>query len=162
MIVQSPEPARILIANGVNLDLLGKREPEIYGVEGLAFIEDRLQEFSPKLADICGISHPSLYFFQTNKEDEFLEKISEAWSGALINAGAWTHTSLALADRLKGLDLSFVEVHLSNLARREDFRQRSFSASHALGICSGFGVDSYLSALTGLYFWIARSSNYTK
>lgn len=147
---------RILVAHGVNLDLLGKREPHIYGCEGLADIETLLRKVSPVLAQSMGLQPPELFFFQTNHEGLFLDKLSESWDGALINAGAWTHTSLALADRLVGLGLPFAEVHLSNLAKREPFRQHSYAAPHAQGVSFGFGLGSYVSGLSGLYYRLSR------
>lgn len=148
---------KILIAQGVNLDLLGTREPHIYGHQRLQDIEALIRQRSPAIANLFGLSEPELHFFQTNHEGLFLDQLSQGWAGALINAGAWTHTSLALADRLAALKLPFVEVHLSNLSRREDFRKHSFAASHALGVCYGFGADSYITALTGLYSHLART-----
>ncbi len=152
-----PKALRILVAQGVNLDLLGSREPEIYGYDTLSTIEVMLRSKAPELAQVFGLATPQLDFFQSNHEGLFLDKLSAGWDGALINAGAWTHTSLALADRLVALKLPFVEVHLSNLARREDFRQHSYSAAHALGVCYGFGSGSYLSGLSGLLFQLAKS-----
>lgn len=140
----------ILIANGVNLDLLGTREPSIYGKEGLDDIRELLLRFSQDLAQKVGFAGCQLKFFQTNNEAEFLGEISKAWDGALLNLGAWTHTSLAIADRLAALELNFVEVHISNLAQREDFRHHSYSAKHANGVVYGMGIDSYLAGLTGL------------
>ncbi len=151
----SPKSLRILVAHGVNLDLLGRREPHIYGSEGLDDIELLLRKSSPALATLLGLAPPELSFFQSNHEGVFLDKLSEGWDGALINAGAWTHTSLALADRLAGLGLPFVEVHLSNLSKREEFRHFSYAAPHAKGVCYGFGLGSYLSGLSGLYFQLA-------
>jgi 3-dehydroquinate dehydratase-2 len=149
---------RILIAHGVNLDLLGQREPEIYGSTTLANVEDELRKINPALAKAFGLEATDLTFYQSNHEGLFLEKISEGWDGAVINPGAWTHTSLALADRLAGLKLPFAEVHLSNLAKREAFRQHSYSAPHAIGVCFGFGSASYVSGLSGLYAWFAKQS----
>lgn len=151
-----PKKLRILVAQGVNLDLLGSREPEIYGADTLASIESQLRQLAPGLAQLAGVAAPELHFFQTNHEGVFLDQLSQGWDGALINAGAWTHSSLALADRLVGLRLPFVEVHLSNLARREPFRHHSYAAPHALGVCYGFGANSYLSALTGLLLHFSR------
>lgn len=142
---------KILVANGVNLDLLGKREPEIYGQHTLADIEGRLRALSPVFAQSFQLANVSLHFFQSNHEGLFLEELSKGWDGALINAGAWTHTSLALADRLAALGLIFVEVHLSNLSKREEFRHHSFAAPHAAGVVYGFGPESYVAALSGLY-----------
>lgn len=133
---------RILVASGVNLDLLGRRDPEIYGRATLADMETLLRAEAPAGTDLT--------FFQTNDEAAYLAKLGEGWHGAVLNPGAWTHTSLALADRVVGLGLPFVEAHLSSLARREPFRHRSYTAAHALGVVQGFGIDSYLLALQGL------------
>lgn len=152
----NPRP-KILIAQGVNLDLLGTREPHIYGQQRLQDIEAMVRQRSPDLASLFKLVDPELHFFQSNHEGLFLDQLSLGWTGALINAGAWTHTSLALADRLAALKLPFVEVHLSNLSRREDFRKQSFAAPHALGVCYGFGADSYIAALAGLYSHLART-----
>ena len=139
----------ILIANGVNLDLLGKREPDVYGKESLQSIEDKVRKLSHQLQDI-GWGTIDLDFFQSNSESQFLDKISAGWDGAIINAGAWTHTSLALADRLAALRMIFIEVHLSNIFKRETFRHHSYIAPLAAGSVSGLGSHSYLSALIGL------------
>ncbi len=151
-----PKPLQILIANGVNLDLLGRREPEIYGKQSLADLEQSLQNLTPALSKVFGINSVQLHFFQSNHEGVFLEEISKPRDAAIINAGAWTHTSLALADRLAAVSLPFVEVHLSNLSKREEFRHKSFSAPHALGVCYGFGMDSYTAALTALFAYFQK------
>ena len=140
---------RILIANGVNLDLLGKRPKGIYGSGTLQDLEKLLRSQLPSL-EASLKTKIELSFFQSNEEAEYLNKISEKWDGALLNPGAWTHTSLALGDRLETLQLPFVEVHLSQLSKREDFRQQSFLSVHALGVVHGFGLDSYLLGLHGL------------
>lgn len=142
---------QILVANGVNLDLLGKREAHIYGGASLRDLEKALSEYNQKIAGLYK-SDFDLCFFQTNCESELLEKLTEqSWKAMIINPGAWTHTSLALADRLAAIDFPFIEVHLSNLSLRESFRQKSFSAKHACGVIYGLGVDSYLAALAALY-----------
>ena len=142
--------ANILIANGVNLDLLGRREPDIYGVFTLQDLENFLQEKSSSAAHLYSVSKVSLSFFQSNDEADFIAEISKTWDGIVINAGAWTHTSVALGDRLKALKIPFVEVHISNLSSREPFRQKSYLAPHAVGVVWGFGKDSYLVGLIGL------------
>lgn len=147
---------QILIASGVNLDLLGRREPSVYGHDTLADMEKLLTSEWPVLAKKFGFAKDKLVFFQTNSETELLEKISEPWRGVVLNAGAWTHTSLALADRLAGLETKFVEVHLSQLSQREDFRQHSYTAKHALGVVYGFGISSYLLGLEGLLSKLAK------
>lgn len=135
----------ILIANGVNLDLLGRREPTIYGKQDLESLEIGLRQYEKEQA-----GRVSLSFFQSNEEAAFLVKLSEGWDGIVLNPGAWTHTSLALADRLAGLAVPFVEVHISNLSSRESFRQHSYCAPYAWGIVSGFGFIGYRVALEGL------------
>jgi len=139
----------ILIANGVNLDLLGEREEQHYGSFTLKELEEELRElvtaaFSSKAVAV------ELHFFQSNEEAALLDEVGKDWDGIVINPGAWTHTSLALADRLVALKTPFVEVHISNTYKRESFRQRSYLAPHASGIVIGFGKDSYRIGLMGL------------
>ena len=141
---------QILIASGVNLDLLGTREPHIYGHESLRDMEALLKSEWPLLAKNFGVPKDTLVFFQTNSEVELLEVLSKPWRGVVLNAGAWTHTSLALADRLAALETKFVEVHLSQLSQRESIRRESMTAKHALGVVYGFGIESYLLGLRGL------------
>ena len=140
----------VLIANGVNLDLLGRRERGIYGQGTLLELEDLVRQKAPEIAQMVGLTNIDVEFFQSNSEAEFLRELSKPWDGAVINPGAWTHTSLALADRLAGLELSFVEVHISHVAQREAFRQHSYCAASALGVVSGLGFAAYLSGLLGL------------
>ncbi len=140
---------RILIANGVNLDLLGTRPGEFYGKHTLVELEEYLTNKIPELESFLQ-AKIQLTFFQTNDEASFLTKLDENWHGAVLNPGAWTHTSLALADRLEALDLPFSEIHISHLARREAFRRRSYSAKYAVGVLYGFGFDSYLLGLQGV------------
>jgi len=141
---------KILIASGVNLDLLGRRDPNIYGSETLndmkKLIESNFSQWQKKISS----QKYKLVFFQTNDEAKLLAKISVDFAGAVINAGAWTHTSLALADRLSGLNLPYVEAHVSKLADREAFRQHSYLAAHALKSIDGFGIRSYWMALESL------------
>ncbi len=142
--------AKILIANGVNLDLLGQREMQHYGNFSLLDLEKTLTREAQTIAKAAGWDECEISFFQTNSETAFLEKLTIGWTGALVNAGAWTHTSVALADRLVALALPFVEVHISNVARREEFRQQSYLAPHARGVVFGLGIESYTTALYGL------------
>jgi len=138
--------------NGVNLDLLGQRQPELYGSFNLNDLESLLKKESVALAKASGIKNVHLDFFQSNTESDFIEKLTSTKAdGLLINPAAWTHTSLALADRLAALKTPFVEVHISNLASREEYRQKSYSAPYAIGVVYGFGLDSYLVGLTGLF-----------
>lgn len=141
---------KILVAHGVNLDLLGKREPHIYGSMTLAELETRLAADAPKIAAAAGVAAVALDFFQTNVESDYLHALGRGYDGALLNPGAWTHTSLALADRLAALGLPFAEVHLSNISAREDYRKQSFSSPHARGVVYGFGYGSYAAGLLGL------------
>lgn len=137
---------KICVVNGPNLRLLGRREPHVYGTEGLDQINAALEE----LADELGVT---LEFFQSNHEGEILDYLEEAGSraqGILINPAGLTHTSVSLRDALTGIGLPVVEVHLSNPAARETFRQRSYVAPVALGTVAGFGKKSYLFGLRGL------------
>jgi len=137
---------RIGVLHGPNLNLLGQREPEVYGRETLAGIDARLQALAVEL----GVQ---LETFQANDEGALIDRIQESAGrvqGFLINAGGYTHTSVALLDALVGVGRPFVEVHLSNIHGREEFRRRSLLAPRAAGIVMGFGADSYLLALRGL------------
>lgn len=138
---------KILVASGVNLDLLGRREPEIYGSNTLKDMESLLRKnWQDEVVSRNGSGY-QLVFFQSNDEFRFLSELDKGYAGAVINAGAWTHTSLALADRLAGLSLPFVEAHVSDLSKREDFRQRSFLKRHAIEVIQGLGIQSYWVAL---------------
>jgi 3-dehydroquinate dehydratase II len=134
---------KILIANGVNLDLLGVREPHIYGSDTLDDMKKLLRLFIVKWKKKAVNPAIDLVFFQTNSEEKFLMEIGKGYAGAIINAGAWTHTSLAIADRLKGVGLPYVEVHVSNLKKRENFRQKSFLKDNAVAVVSGMGIKGY-------------------
>ena len=130
---------RIAVLNGPNLNLLGEREPEIYGRTSLADIERATKERARAL----GIE---LTWIQTNHEGEFVEAIQGFKGnvdGAVINAAAFTHTSLAVRDALLAVRVPFVEVHLSNIFAREPERRRSLLADLAVGVVTGFGADSY-------------------
>ena len=136
----------LLLLNGPNLNLLGQREPGIYGSGTLASIEDRLRQE----ASIAGAK---LECFQSNFEGALVERIHQAMGtsqGILINAGAYTHTSIALRDALLGVAMPYVELHLSNTHARESFRHRSLLADKAIGVVCGFGPMSYSLALQGL------------
>ena len=136
----------LLLLNGPNLNLLGQREPGIYGNGTLASIEERLRQEAK-------VEGAELDCFQSNFEGALVERIHQAMGlsqGILINAGAYTHTSIALRDALLGVAIPFVELHLSNTHARENFRHRSLLADRAVGVVSGFGPMSYSLALQGL------------
>ena len=137
---------RIAIINGPNLNLLGRREPDVYGKDTLEDINGEVKSLGEEL----GIE---IETFQSNSEGDildFLEAVANRADGLLVNPGGLTHTSVALRDGLLALGLPFVEVHLSNTASREKFRHHSFIASLSIGIVMGFGLNSYLLALRGL------------
>jgi 3-dehydroquinate dehydratase-2 len=137
---------KIAVIHGPNLRLLGSREPEVYGTDTLDDVNRRLTELATEL----GVE---LEAFQSNHEGDILDFIAEASSrvgGFLINPGAFTHTSIALLDAFLGVQRPFVEVHLSNTARREEFRHHSYLSGAATGVVYGFGVHSYLLGLRGL------------
>jgi 3-dehydroquinate dehydratase-2 len=144
--------ARILLLNGPNLGLLGTREPEIYGGDTLAEIEARLAAQAKTLGHV-------LVAFQSNAEHALIERIHTARNEAdfaLFNPGAFTHTSIALRDAFLGVALPFIELHLSNVAAREDFRQRSYFSDIAVGSIMGFGITSYELALIAADRYLAR------
>lgn len=138
--------AQILILNGPNLNMLGSREPEIYGKETLGDIEARCRKTAEQLS-------LQLDFRQSNLEGEMVTWIQESakkHAGLIINAGAYTHTSVALLDALLMLKIPVIEVHLSNIFRREEFRHHSFISKAAQGVICGFGSQGYIMALHGL------------
>lgn len=150
---------KILIANGVNLDLLGTREPLIYGLSTLDDMAKSLRKFFQQKKKQYGLGSVSLVFFQTNSEEKFLMEFDKGYLGAIVNAGAWSHTSLAIADRLKGLGIPYVEVHVSNLKKRESFRQKSFLKAGALAEVAGLGIKGYELALEKLLIHLYKSAN---
>jgi 3-dehydroquinate dehydratase II len=138
---------KFLVLHGPNLNLLGKREPAIYGSQTLADINVSLEKLSAELG--CELS-----FFQSNSEGEMVDAIQKAADdchGILINPAAYTHTSIAIRDALSAVGLPCVEVHLSNIHRRETFRHVSMVAPVAIGQICGFGRDSYLLGLHALF-----------
>lgn len=137
---------KIAVIHGANLRLLGTREPEVYGT-------DTLEDVNTKLAALAAELGVTLESFQSNHEGEildFIETAAKRVDGFLINPGAFTHTSIALLDAFLAVQRPFVEVHLSNLARREAFRHHSYLSGAAAGVVYGFGVQSYLLGLRGL------------
>ena len=140
------EKMKILVINGPNLNLLGSREPDIYGKQDYAALLSKLDDFA-KTHDI------TIDAFQSNSEGALIDKIHAAtgiYDGIVINPGAYTHYSIAILDALKAVDVPAVEVHLSNIASREDFRHTSVTAAGCIGQISGLGFDSYFLAITGL------------
>mgnify|MGYP001457420411 FL=1 len=133
---------KILIVNGVNLNMLGKRETDLYGEETLKDLENRL--FSLKTG-------AELHFFQSNSEEEIIEKIhshkNEKYDYGIFNFGAHTHTNIAIRDAILSVKLPFYEVHISNIYAREEFRHHSFFSDIAIGSIVGFGLDGYEFAL---------------
>ena len=133
----------ILVINGPNLNLLGTREPDIYGAETLGDIKDIMTEKAASLA-------LSVDFRQSNMEGEIVTWIQEArgnFDAIVINAGALTHTSVAIMDALLAVDIPTVEVHLSNIFKREEFRHHSYISAAAVGMITGFGANGYLMAV---------------
>lgn len=136
----------VWVLNGPNLNLLGEREPDTYGGETLSDIEKRCA----KAAKQAGLA---LEFRQTNHEGElvaWIQESRESAAGLAINAGAYTHTSVAVHDALRLLTIPIVEVHLSNIFAREEFRHHSYVSAAATGVICGFGGDSYILALQAL------------
>ena len=128
---------KIIIINGPNLNLLGKREPEIYGSNTF---EDYFRELQSQFKDI------ELTYFQSNIEGELIDKIHEtgfSYDGIILNAAAYTHTSVGIGDAVKGVETPVVEVHISNVYERESFRHTSYIAPNVKGIIAGFGMQSY-------------------
>ncbi|GGZ52210.1 type II 3-dehydroquinate dehydratase [Mesonia mobilis] len=128
---------KILIINGPNLNLLGEREPEVYGKQTF---NDYFTSLQFKLREV-ELSH-----FQSNHEGKIIDKLHEArlhFDGVVLNAAAYTHTSVAIADAVKAINIPVVEVHISNTSARENFRKHSYIAPYASGVITGFGMKSY-------------------
>ena len=128
---------KLAIINGPNLNLLGKREPDIYGS---STFEDFFRELQLKFKTV------ELSFFQSNIEGEIIDKLHEFgfnYDGIILNAAAYTHTSVGIGDAVKGIETPVVEVHISNVHAREDFRHTSYIAANAKGVIFGFGLKSY-------------------
>lgn len=136
---------KILILNGPNLNLLGKREPGIYGSRGFEnYFEELKQRFDGKA---------ELSYFQSNHEGALIDKLHEvgfSFDGVVLNAGAYTHTSIALQDAIRGIETPVVEVHISNVHQREEFRHHSLISCACRGVICGFGLDSYRLAVESL------------
>ncbi len=128
---------KIQIINGPNLNLLGKREPGIYGSEGFESFFETLKTMFPEI---------EFSYFQSNVEGEIINKLHEvgfSFDGVVMNAGAYTHTSVAIADAIAGINTPVIEVHISNVYNREEFRHHSMMAKNCKGIITGFGLKSY-------------------
>ncbi len=146
------EPLRFLVLHGPNLNLLGIREPDIYG-------RATLEDIDAELAAVAKAAGAEVQCFQSNHEGALIDRIHEALSwadGILINPGGLTHTSVSLRDALSGVALPVVEVHLSNLAAREEFRRTSLVSGVAVGVVSGFGATSYRLGLEALLAHVKR------
>tara|TARA_B100000214_G_scaffold64073_1_gene42258 strand:- start:373 stop:807 length:435 start_codon:yes stop_codon:yes gene_type:complete len=142
----------ILLINGPNLNLLGAREPEIYGNQTLDQLEKELMQIAKK-------NEIKLECYQSNHEGKIVDKIQASFgnvNGILINAGALTHTSVALRDALVGTNIPFIELHISNIFNREGFRKESFLTDKAIGIISGFGVNSYFLSLEAIINYLKK------
>ena len=147
----------ILIINGPNLNLLGTREPDVYGHDTLADVEAacRAHAASLKLTVECR---------QSNHEGDLVDWVQEArtaFSGIIINPGAYSHTSIALLDALKAVEKPVVEVHLSNIHQRESFRHHSYVSQAAKGVICGLGIQGYIAALDAMSRWLSSSAQRT-
>ena len=134
---------KVLVINGPNLNLLGLREPGIYGAETLADVSAKLDKLAPELG--LEVEH-----FQSNSEGDIVTRVQQARGNTVyvvINAGAYTHTSVAIRDALAGVDIPFVEVHISNVHAREAFRHHSYLSDKAVGVIVGLGTFGYEAAL---------------
>lgn len=135
---------KIQVINGPNINLLGKREPSIYG--SVSF-EDYLQQLRAAFPDV------RIDYYQSNVEGEMINKLHEVgfdYDGIVLNAGAYTHTSIALQDAIRAITAPTIEVHISNVHKREEFRHKSMISCACLGVICGFGLDSYRLAVDAL------------
>ncbi|NER02379.1 MAG: type II 3-dehydroquinate dehydratase [Okeania sp. SIO3C4] len=147
----------ILVLHGPNLNLLGLREPGIYGSETL----DNINRLLEQEAEVLGVK---ISVLQSNHEGVLVDAIhsaSEQHQGIVINAGAYTHTSIAIRDAISGVNVPTVEVHLSNIYRREQFRHHSFIAPVAVGQISGFGSESYILGLKAIVNYLQKGQSHT-
>lgn len=151
--------AKILLLNGPNLNLLGTREPEVYG-------SDKLQDIESRLRSLAKSENHELNHFQSNSESELVDRIHQAARDKvafiLINPAAFSHTSIALRDALLGTQIPFIEIHLSNVHQRESFRHHSFFSDIATGIIIGLGAQGYELALQAAISQIAHNKQTNK
>lgn len=143
---------KILFLNGPNLNMLGTREPDKYGTDTIESIESFIHEESKKL----GVS---VDFYQSNIEGEIVTKIQQAkgvYDGVVMNPAAYTHTSVAIRDALLAVDIPTVEIHLSNIHKREEFRHTSLTAPACIGQITGFGKNSYKLGLIAIYDYLSK------
>lgn len=132
---------RILILNGPNLNLIGKREPEIYGKQSFEVYFDAL---------VDRFNNHHLIYFQSNSEGELIDRLHQADEDedvVIFNPGAYSHTSIALADAIRSISIPVIEVHISNIHAREEYRKHSFTAAASAGCVSGFGLEGYSMAI---------------
>lgn len=146
---------RFLVINGVNLNLTGKREPSVYGT-------NTLEEINAYIRAYCEVGEDTVDFYQTNIEGEICNKLQEAYlekkyDGILLNAGAYSHYSYAIRDAIAAIDLPVVEVHMSNIYAREEFRKTSVLSEVCAGSVCGFGTGSYIAGLVGLCEMLAKN-----
>ena len=137
---------KILVINGPNINMLGKREPDIYGRKDYEALEKSIKEHAQKKGAQAD-------FYQSNIEGEIVDRIQAAvgeYDGIVINPAAYTHYSIAILDALKAVDVPAVEVHISHIAQRDEFRHKSVTAAGCIGQIAGFGFDSYLLAVDAL------------
>ena len=135
---------RIAIINGPNLNLLGKREPEIYGERGFKSFLDELYEAFPDV---------EFSYYQSNVEGELIDELQQIGftvDGIIFNAGGYTHTSVAIGDAIASIESPVIEVHISNVHAREEYRHQSLMAKHCAGVITGFGLDSYRLAVEAI------------
>ena len=149
------DPLKLLVLNGPNLGHLGRRQPEIYGSSSMEVMPALVRELMGDRADLIRLD-----FFQANGEGQIIDRLElareEGVHGIILNAGAYTHTSLAIADCLAWIGIPCIEVHLSNVAAREEIRRCSLLARHCLGAISGFGMASYALAVQALWLHLTR------
>ena len=143
---------KILLINGANLNMLGTREPEKYGEHTLKDIEELVVKNGKQLG-------AEVYTWQSNIEGEIVEKIQKAkdvYDGILINAGGYTHTSVVIRDAIAAVNIPTVEIHITNIHAREEFRHNSLLSGVCIGIVAGFGVESYILGLEGLVKYLNK------